>query len=65
MKIESANVQIPTPLFVQLVKFLGTSAPESDPEREDQRQYILSQLNDKLEKMKKREEYARSHCFKQ
>lgn len=65
MKIESENVQIPRALFIQLVKYFGQIEAHDDLELEDRRVFITGQLIEKFEKMKKREEYARSHGFKQ
>ncbi|MBE6852865.1 MAG: hypothetical protein E7505_05250 [Ruminococcus sp.] len=61
MKIDHENVQISRALFIQLVKFFGTCPECPDPEAEARRQFIISELNTKLEKMKKRDEYKKAH----
>lgn len=61
MKIDSQNVQISRAVFIQLVKYFGAAAPDDDPEQEERRQFIVQELIDKTNKLKKREDYKKQH----
>lgn len=61
LKIDSQNVQISRAAFIQLVKYFGAAAPDQDPEQEERRQFILQELFEKTNRLKKREEYKKQH----
>ncbi|MBP1565442.1 MAG: hypothetical protein J6A58_06800 [Oscillospiraceae bacterium] len=64
MKIESKTVQIPAELFVQLIRYFGNIiTPDSDPEQEERRRYITSELCYKFESLKRREDYKTKHSL--
>lgn len=64
MKIESKTVQIPAELFVQLVRYFGNiTTLDSDPEQEERKKYITSELCKKLDSLKAREDYKTKHSL--
>lgn len=66
MKIESKTVQIPTQLFIQLVKYFGNTTNENPivkKEQEQRKEYIIEELIKKSDNMKKREDYKNKHSL--
>lgn len=63
MKIETKTVQLPAEVFVQLVRYFGTASPDTDPEQEARRQFIVAELSKKLDSLKAREDYKTKHSL--